>query len=50
MTKQKRSIEGKSLAWLLTLLYCASYVTRINYSAALQAIITATDSQNPSLL
>ena len=35
-------IAGKRLAWLLTLLYCASYVTRINYSASLQAIITAT--------
>ena len=30
------------MAWLLTLLYCASYVTRINYAASLQAIITAT--------
>lgn len=35
-------MEGKKLAWLLTLLYCASYVTRINYAAALQAIISAT--------
>ena len=37
-----QKIEGKRLAWLLTLLYCASYVTRINYAASLQAIITAT--------
>ena len=37
-----QKIEGKRLAWLLTLLYCASYITRINYSASLQAIITAT--------
>ena len=37
-----KKIEGKRLAWLLTLLYCASYVTRINYAASLQAIITAT--------
>lgn len=41
MIKQKR-LAGKPLAWLLTLVYFASYVTRINYAAVIQEIVTDT--------
>ncbi len=36
----KNNIQGKPLAWILTMIYFASYVTRINFSAVIQEIIT----------
>ena len=35
-----KSIGGKPLAWLLTAVYFASYVTRINFAAIIQEIVT----------
>ena len=35
-------LKGKPLAWVLTLIYFASYVTRINLAAVIQEIITDT--------
>ncbi len=35
-------LTGKPLAWVLTLIYFASYVTRINLAAVIQEIITDT--------
>ena len=37
-----KNITGKKLAWLLTLLYFTSYVTRINFAAIIQEIVTQT--------
>ncbi len=34
-----KSITGKPLAWLLTAVYFASYVTRINFAAIIQEIV-----------
>lgn len=36
----KNNIQGKPLAWILTMIYFASYVTRINFAAVVQEIIT----------
>ena len=35
----KNNIQGKPLAWVLTMIYFASYVTRINFAAIIQEII-----------
>ncbi len=35
-----KRIDGKPLAWLLTAVYFASYVTRINFAAIIQEIVT----------
>ena len=48
MTK-KKSITGKGLAWLLTLIYFTSYVTRINFSAIIQAVIIDTGHEKATL-
>lgn len=48
-TKTKKLINGKKLAWLLTLLYFTSYVTRINFAAIIQEIITKTGHEKTSL-
>lgn len=37
-----KKLTGKPLAWVLTLIYFASYVTRINLAAVIQEIITDT--------
>ena len=37
-----KSITGKPLAWLLTLIYFTSYVTRKNFAAIIQQVITDT--------
>ena len=37
-----RTISGKPLAWLLTLIYFTSYVTRKNFAAIIQQVITDT--------
>lgn len=37
-----QKLTGKPLAWVLTLIYFASYVTRINLAAVIQEIITDT--------
>ncbi len=42
MTNIKRPLLGKPLAWLLALIYFSSYVTRINFAAVIQEIITDT--------
>jgi sugar phosphate permease len=42
MKTTKKPLLGKSLAWLLALIYFSSYVTRINFAAVLQEIITDT--------
>ncbi len=38
----KKPLLGKPLAWLLSLIYFSSYVTRINFAAVMQEIITDT--------
>ncbi len=35
-------IDGKKLAWALTLIYFSSYVTRINLAAVISEVVTAT--------
>ncbi len=42
MEATKKKLGGKPLAWLLTLIYFSSYVTRINFAAVIQEIITDT--------
>lgn len=42
MEVSKKPLLGKSLAWLLALIYFSSYVTRINFAAVIQEIITDT--------
>ena len=46
---QKKAITGKGLAWLLTLIYFTSYVTRINFSAIIQAVIIDTGFEKAKL-
>lgn len=45
----KNNIVGKPLAWILTLVYFASYVTRINLAAIIQEIVTDTGYEKTSL-
>ena len=42
MNTTPKSLTGKPLAWLLTLIYFASYITRKNFATILQAVITDT--------
>lgn len=42
MLQDKKPLAGKSLAWLLTMVYFSSYVTRINFAAVIQEVVTAT--------
>lgn len=42
MNATKSNVTGKSLAWLLTLIYFASYMTRKNFATILQQVITET--------
>lgn len=37
-----KAIGGKKLAWILTLIYFSSYVTRINLAAVISEVVTAT--------
>lgn len=37
-----KTIGGKKLAWILTLIYFTSYVTRINLAAVISEVVTAT--------
>ncbi len=46
---EKKPLAGKSLAWLLTLIYFTSYVTRINFSAIIQAVIVDTGHPKDAL-
>lgn len=39
---QSNRIQGKALAWLLTLIYFSSYITRKNFATILQQVITET--------
>ncbi len=48
-TMKKNNILGKPLAWLLTLIYFASYVTRINFSAIIQEVVTQTGYEKSAL-
>lgn len=49
MKMNRASITGKPLAWLLTLLYFVSYITRINFAAIIQEIVTATGFSKSAL-
>ncbi len=46
---KKTLISGKGLAWLLTLIYFTSYVTRINFAAIIQEIVTVTGYEKTAL-
>lgn len=41
-SKKTKRITGKPLAWLLTLVYFASYITRKNFATILQQVISET--------
>ncbi len=45
----KKSITGKRLAWLLAYVYFASYVTRINFGAVIQEVVTDTGFEKSAL-
>ncbi len=45
----KKAITGKKLAWLLAYVYFASYVTRINFGAVIQEVITDTGFEKSAL-
>ncbi len=49
MAIAKNNIKGKPLAWILTMLYFTSYVTRINFAAVIQEIVTQTGFEKSSL-
>ena len=49
MNTTKQPIIGKKLAWLLMFLYFVSYMTRINYAAIIQEIVTATGFSKSAL-
>ena len=42
-------ITGKKLAWLFAFVYFASYVTRINFSAVIQEVVTDTGFEKSAL-
>lgn len=44
-----KDLSGKPLAWVLTLVYFASYVTRINFAAIIQEVVTETGFQKSEL-
>ncbi len=45
----KKAITGKKLAWLLAYVYFASYVTRINFGAVIQEVVTDTGFEKSAL-
>lgn len=45
----EKSLNGKALAWILTVIYFASYVTRINFAAIIQEIVTDTGYEKAAL-
>ena len=45
----KKMITGKRLAWLFAYVYFASYVTRINFSAVIQEVVTDTGYEKSAL-
>ena len=45
----RKRILGKPLAWILTMLYFSSYVTRINFAAIIQEIVTQTGFEKSAL-
>lgn len=45
----KKMITGKKLAWLFAFVYFASYVTRINFSAVIQEVVTDTGFEKSAL-
>ena len=45
----KKMITGKKLAWLFAYVYFASYVTRINFSAVIQEVVTSTGFEKSAL-
>jgi OPA family glycerol-3-phosphate transporter-like MFS transporter len=45
----KPMIKGKKLAWLFAYVYFASYVTRINFSAVIQEVVTSTGFEKSAL-
>jgi len=45
----KKTITGKRLTLLLTLIYFTSYVTRINFAAIIQEVVTDTGFSKPEL-
>lgn len=45
----KSMITGKKLAWLFAYIYFASYVTRINFSAVIQEVVTDTGFEKSAL-
>ena len=49
MTKTTKYITGKSLAWLLTLIYFTSYMTRKNFATVLQQVIAETGKAKDTL-
>ena len=46
---KSETVCGKKLAWLLTLVYFTSYVTRINFAAIIQEIVTVTGYEKTAL-
>ncbi len=42
-------ISNRSLAWLLAVVYCVSYITRINLSAVIQEVATRTEFEKSAL-
>ncbi|MBQ7365154.1 MAG: MFS transporter [Clostridia bacterium] len=49
MKSVKKPITGKPLAWLLTLVYFSSYITRKNFATILQQVITDTQIEKDLL-
>ena len=49
MNTTKPYIQGKTLAWLLTLVYFTSYVTRINLAAVILEVVTQTGFEKSAL-
>lgn len=47
--KDRKILSGKPLAWVLTLVYFASYVTRINFAAIIQEVVTETGFKKSEL-
>ena len=45
----KKMITGKKLAWLFAFVYFASYVTRINFAAVIQEVVTDTGFEKSAL-
>ncbi len=43
------TITGRRQAWLFSYLYCVSYITRINFAAVIQEVITSTGFERSAL-